>query len=79
MFFIAGLTTRRTTVDSGRFHCPNEGAVRGYQRLRARRWFTLFFVPLLPLGTRGDWVRCRSCAATYDSDVLHRHPATPTP
>ena len=73
MFFIAGLKTRNSTVDRGRFRCPNEGAERGYRHVRARRWFTLFFIPLIPLGTNGEWVRCEGCGAIYGPDVVRRH------
>jgi hypothetical protein len=75
MFFIAGLKSRTKTVAEGRFRCPNEGADRPYRHLHARRWFTLFFIPLLPLGTQGEWVRCGGCGAQYGPDVTARHPA----
>lgn len=75
MFFIVGLKSRTKTVETGRFRCPNEGADRAYRHLRARRWFTLFFIPLIPLGTQGEWVRCDSCGAQYGPDVIRRHPA----
>lgn len=70
MFVLFGLTSRRKTVESGQFHCPNEGASRPFRHEQARRWFTLFFIPLIPLGTQGEWVSCRSCGATYPPDVL---------
>lgn len=75
MFFILGLRTRTSTVDDGIFRCPNEGGDREYRHRRARRWFTVFFVPLIPLGTKGEWVRCTSCGARYGTDVVRRHPA----
>ena len=72
MFFIAGLRTRNKTVGMGTFHCPNEGGVRRCRRLQARRWFTLFFVPVVPLDRRGEWVQCLGCGSTYRTDVLDR-------
>ena len=75
MFWIIGLKTRTSTVERGRYHCPNEDAPRPYQHLRARRWFTVFFLPLIPLDRQGEWVRCAGCGATYGTDVLARHPA----
>lgn len=75
MFVIAGLRARNTTAGTGVFWCPNEGGDRRYHRMRSRRWFTLFFVPLIPLGQHREWVRCAACGATYDTDVLARHPA----
>jgi hypothetical protein len=79
MFFIVGIKTRTTSVSEGRFRCPNEGADRPYSQLRARRWFTVFFIPLLPLGTQAEWVRCGGCGARYGPDVLARHPAAGHP
>jgi hypothetical protein len=75
MFFIVGLRMRHSTVDRGTFGCPNERGDRPYDRVRARRWFTVFFLPLIPLGRGGEWVRCRSCGATYGPDVLARRAA----
>ena len=76
MFVIAGLKTRISNIGSGRFHCPNEGADRPYGRRRARRWITLFFVPIIPLGRKGEWVQCRGCGVRYGPDVLQRHPSS---
>lgn len=73
MIFIAGLRVRTTITDTGTFHCPNEGGDRRYQRLRARKWLTLFFIPVIPLNQRGEWVECLGCGSTYQVDVLARH------
>ena len=75
MIVIAGLKVRNTIVDTGMFRCPNESADRRYQHMRARRWFTLFFVPIIPLDHRGERVECLGCASTYRTDVLARHPS----
>jgi hypothetical protein len=79
MFFIVGLRMRHSTVDTGIFGCPNEHGDRSYQHVRARRWFTVFFIPLIPLGKRNEWVRCRSCGATYSPDVLTRRASQRSP
>ena len=75
MFFIVGLKSRTSTVDTGMFRCPNEGGDRPYRHLRARRWITVFFLPLVPLGTQGERVVCGSCGTSYAPTVLDRHPA----
>ncbi|MDX1622291.1 MAG: hypothetical protein R3320_14945 [Nitriliruptorales bacterium] len=75
MFVIFGMKTRDKTVDEGQFHCPNEGGTRPYEHKQARRWFSLFFIPLIPLDKQGERVRCRSCGAIYGPHVLQRHPA----
>ncbi|HEX6254315.1 MAG TPA: hypothetical protein VFZ70_00755 [Euzebyales bacterium] len=75
MFFILGIRSRTTTVARGRFRCPNESTERRFDHLRARRWFTVFFLPVIPLGTHGEWVRCSGCGARYGPDVVVRHRA----
>ena len=74
MFFIAGLTDRVRAVGSGQFLCPNERGARPYQLLRRRRWITLFFIPLIPLGRGQDWVQCHGCGTSYDPRVLEAAP-----
>jgi hypothetical protein len=76
MILIAGLKVRNTIAGTGMFRCPNEAGDRRYQHVRARRWFTLFFVPLIPLDERGEWVECLGCGSTYRTNVLARHPST---
>lgn len=67
---IWGSRARNKRLDGGRFHCPNEGGDRDYDLMEARRWFTLFFIPLLPLKVLGQFVACRSCGASYEPQVL---------
>lgn len=67
---IWGFRARNKRLDGGHFHCPNEGGDRDYDLMQARRWFTLFFIPLIPLKVLGEFVACRSCDATYDPQVL---------
>ena len=75
MFFIVGLTTRTATVGSGEVFCSVEGGVRPSRRVRARRWVTLFFLPLIPLGRQGEWVQCMSCGARYEPEVVQQYQA----
>ena len=75
MFFIVGIRDRRTAREAGVFHCPNEGADRPYRHMRARRWFTVFLIPLIPLGVHRRWLSCQGCGTTYGIDVLRQQPA----
>jgi len=71
MFFIVwGWRARTKTLSSGSFHCPNEGGDRSYVLLEARKWFTLFWLPVIPLDVLGEYVECTSCRSTYDPAVL---------
>lgn len=77
MLLIFGFTVRSRPMEAGKFHCPNEGGDRTYTLREARRWFTVFFVPLLPLKVLGNVVECDSCAAQYDQSTL-RMPTSAT-
>lgn len=38
------------------------------------RWFTLYFIPLIPLGKVGQYVECRRCSNSYADTVLTQSP-----
>ena len=70
MLVIFGTRGRSHTIGSGQFFCPREGGDRRYEHKEARRWFTLFFIPLIPLDRLGDYIECTSCKSTYYTTVL---------
>lgn len=70
MFLIMGMKVKFKPLDSGTFHCPRCAGDRQYTRHQARRWFTIFFIPVIPLGTIGTVVRCDSCGGQFGEDVL---------
>lgn len=74
MLLIFGLAVFFRTVGDGVFHCPRCGGDRNYRRRVARRWFTLFFLPVIPLNRAGEVVECRNCRARFGLAVLR----TPT-
>lgn len=67
---IWGWRALKKKIGSGLFYCPREGGDRNYEHKKARRWFTLFFIPIIPLNELGDYVECTSCKNTYYPDVL---------
>ncbi|GAB5525398.1 MAG: zinc-ribbon domain-containing protein [Roseivirga sp.] len=38
------------------------------------KFFTLYFIPLIPLGSAGEYVECGSCKGTFIPRVLENHP-----
>ncbi len=75
MILIWGFRARGKTVSTGEFFCPRCGADRQYMLQQIRRWFTLFFIPLFPVGkVLGEQVKCSTCATCFRPDVLQ----TPT-
>ncbi|MCP5543271.1 MAG: DUF4190 domain-containing protein [Akkermansiaceae bacterium] len=64
-------TTGKTSVEKkGFFHCPACGEGASYQQKGIRRYFTLFFVPLIPLHKVGDIVECDRCGGSFKPEVL---------
>ncbi|WP_131741620.1 TerB family tellurite resistance protein [Actinomadura roseirufa] len=74
MLLVFGLTAVFRTVSEGTFHCPQCGGDRAYRRRTGRRWFSLFFVPLVPLWRLGQNVECRACRRRFAVSALR----TPT-
>lgn len=70
MLLVFGLAVFFRTVGEGTFHCPNCGGDRRYRRRVGRRWFTLFFLPVIPLRRYGEVIECRGCRARFSVSVL---------
>lgn len=52
------------------FVCPHcQGPVEGQVR-RGRRWFHIFWIPLIPLGAQPEHVRCTRCRSMWALAVL---------
>jgi hypothetical protein len=54
----------------GEFHCPRCQADRNYQLVRPRRWFTFFFIPVIPLKWGETFVQCSVCKAGFNEGIL---------
>lgn len=67
---IFGFKVLKKKIGEGIFYCPREGGDRNYVHRQARRWFHIFFIPIIPLNELGDYVECTSCKNTYYKDVL---------
>ena len=76
MVFLIIFGTRgvTTTVARGTFFCPGCMAKRSYEHQRVRRFFTLYFIPIIPLDTIGEYVECLHCRDTYKTSVLDFDP-----
>lgn len=73
MIVLFGWKVRWKAVGGGTFHCPVDGQVRAYSLAEGRRWFTLFFVPVVPLKVLGRQVRCQGCGTELSPSVLTTH------
>ena len=62
------------SVNKGDFYCPSCQSLRPYKQQRVRRFFTLYFIPLIPLDIHGEYIECQQCGNTYDEEVLNFDP-----
>jgi rubredoxin len=76
---IFGTRVRHTTLSSGQFYCPNCKTQRNYELRRARNYFALYFIPIIPLNTVGEYVTCQTCGTNFKPDVLKLVPPPATP
>ncbi len=75
MLLIFGVTIRFKHLAEHDFFCPVCGGDRRGVLEMARRWFSVFFIPIIPLGELGQSVRCTTCGHRFDPTVLD-HPTT---
>ncbi len=64
----------KSTKKTGQFFCPSCNAERAYEHKSVRRFFTIYFIPLIPLNELGDYVECYHCKQTYNEKVLDYNP-----
>jgi hypothetical protein len=70
LLIIFGLRVLYHTVGQGGFHCERCGGDRQYRHRAGRRWFTLLFIPVIPLAHVGEHVQCAVCGTRYRMAVL---------
>ncbi len=70
MFFIFGTRNREKRIAGGEFFCPACLSHSSYHHLRVARYFTLYFIPIFPFQTLGEFVRCLNCHKNFNTTVL---------
>lgn len=71
MFIIFGTRGIKHTVDSSpilKNKCPNCGNGDLVNKLY-RRWFTLFFIPVIPLDVVDRFYQCNNCKSAYNESI----------
>ena len=62
-------------MDSGEFHCPNCNTQRIYNKKYVQDWFTLYFIPTFPVGSKkNEHIECEECSSIYHLDVIDHKP-----
>jgi tellurite resistance protein len=73
LYFIIIYGTYGITYSKGKpgdFFCPDCGHTATYRHRRVRRFFHIFWIPLIPLDLAGEYVECGACLGTYHLEVL---------
>lgn len=65
MFILWGWRIRKHEISAGQFHCQSCAADAPYKLVEPRRWFTLFFIPVIPLDRQDRYVECAKCGGAY--------------
>jgi hypothetical protein len=70
VFILFGWRSVTYNAAKGEFFCPHCRARRPYTHKKVRRFFTLFFIPVIPLDALGEYVECATCRQTFKPEVL---------
>src|ERR1044072_688889 len=67
---IFGTRGVRMKGGSGSFYCPQCAGARQYTQRKMLRFFTLYFIPIIPLDVIGEYIECNYCHGTFRPEVL---------
>lgn len=67
---IFGTRGVNSTLSKGDFNCPQCDSHQPYIHKKVTKFFTLYFIPIIPLGRLGDYVECQNCKGTFVSNIL---------
>lgn len=71
---IFGTRGVKSTLAQGNFVCPQCATSEAYKHKKVTKFFTLYFIPIIPLGKMGEYVECQPCRGTFVSRVLDYDP-----
>jgi zinc-ribbon family len=61
MFFLIGVRTKAKAIGQTQRGCTKCTRPTVHTAVEVRRWLTLFFIPVIPLGGNSYVVRCNLC------------------
>jgi hypothetical protein len=64
---IFGSCTLPSTRGQVSGYCPDCRGPRVFQEFGRTTWFTLYFIPVLPLGNAGGYFQCSHCGSAFNS------------
>ncbi|MBZ0297802.1 MAG: zinc ribbon domain-containing protein [Anaerolineae bacterium] len=76
---IFGAKPKYKTISSGEFFCPSCQKTRRYERKGGKNYFSLYFIPVFPMGDLDEFIECQTCGRSYHPDVLKQKLSKPAP
>lgn len=67
--FIFGWGPRETLINSDAFDCPVCKTTTQRKHVRQRSWMSFFFIPILPISSSRDFIRCQACQSIIPIDA----------
>ena len=74
---IFGTKAKTKAIGKGKFNCPHCQREREYERKKAKRYFSLYFIPLIPMDDIGEFIECQTCHRSFALEVLDYRPSKP--
>ncbi|MEC7449277.1 MAG: zinc-ribbon domain-containing protein [Planctomycetota bacterium] len=74
-----GLSTTKPVIDTGSFECPKCHQQRSYQRKAIKNWISIYFIPIIPIGSSGEVLQCTKCKIEVPSKSAPRSQASDSP
>lgn len=76
MIFIWGSRGRAKSIEQADFFCPDCNSRQDMDLMHVKNWFTLYWIPIFPMGDLGKYVECRRCKSTFNERVRDYDPET---
>ncbi len=61
------------TIETGSFECPSCNQSTVYKHEQVNKYFTLYFIPLIPLGDLGKQITCTNCNSSFVPNTILNH------
>ena len=76
LMIIYGTRGKSIPIEDGEFFCPRCDSEQEYRHFAVKNYFTLYFIPIFPIGGGDEYVECTGCSQTWSPDILHFDPET---
>lgn len=71
MIIVWGTKWTISVVEKDYFVCPVCRTNQEYELKRARKFFTFFWIPIIPLGKESFYIDCCYCGSSFNTKLLY--------